>query len=543
MKEQRSLRGKFWVEPEFKESKQALQKEVFIQRVGEHEAEIWSAPQWHDLSDPFLMRDMPLAVKRIQQAITGQERIMVYGDFDADGITSTVALVHGLQALGALVSYRIPDRVNDSHGLKKELIDEIAATGSKLIITVDCGVNDRAEVQYATELGLEVLITDHHKVDPDRWAHNAIAVVNPAHPDCNYPTSKLAGVGVVFKVLQALNNDPHWLEPYLALVAIGTVADCVSLSEESRSLVQLGLVALNKNYWPGVTALLDIDTFIEAETIGFQLAPCLNAASRLGEVQHAVQLFLGDLNHTADRVAYLKQLNEERRTLSQQYSAEAEALVQAGQSVQIIYLETCPVGVLGLVASRLVERLAQPILVLTRHPHGALHGSARAPKPLNLAAALESTAEFLTGFGGHAGAAGFQLEEAQLASFMTAMQTFFSQQEAPTLTLNCDGLVESEWLSLEWRQWEKSLEPFGMGNHKPVWCVRQLKLKAVEKLGRTGQHARFKFSDNQEAVAFFCSDLLPQLEVGNTYDVAVSVNENTWRGETKVQWHLVDMRG
>jgi len=541
MKKQRSLRGKIWTELSSAKDKASLQATVFNHRLGDHPPASWENPQWSDLGNPATLRDMDKAVERIKLALEQKERVMVYGDFDADGITSTVALVHGLQQLGGKVSYRIPDRVNDSHGLKKELIEEIATTGVTLIITVDCGVNDREEVAYAASLGVEVIIVDHHKVDADRWAHNALAVVNPAHHDCTYLTKNLAGVGVTFKVLQALNPDPAYLEPYLALVAIGTVADCVSLSQESRTLVQLGLQALNKGHWPGVMNLIDSDQAIEAETISFQLAPCLNAASRLGQVQHAVQLFMGDQAHTADRVAYLKQLNEQRRELTQQYWAEAEKLVQPEQAVQIIFLETCPVGVLGLVASRLVEQLSQPILVMTRHPHGALHGSARSPKGLNLALALESVGGLLIGFGGHAGAAGFQLEEAQLATFIERLQTYFQQQAKPLAALECAGAVQPDWLNLEWRAWEAQMEPFGMGNQKPIWKITALELNAVKNLGRSGQHARFSFGNGAEAVAFFCEDLLSTVETGRLYDIAVTVNENYWNGQTKVQWQLVDM--
>lgn len=542
MKKQRSLRGKIWTEPNHTKDKKSLQASVFASRLGDHVRASWEKPQWSDLGDPMALRGMDKAVQRLKKALAAGERIMVYGDFDADGITSTVALVHGLQQLGGKVSYRIPDRVNDSHGLKKELIEEIASTGSTLIVTVDCGVNDRAEVAYAASLGLEVVILDHHKVDVDRWAHNALVVVNPAHHDCNYPTENLAGVGVTFKVLQALNTDPEYLEPYLALVAIGTVADCVSLSQESRTLVQMGLQALNKGHWPSVISLIDSDQIIDAETISFQLAPCLNAASRLGEVQHAVQLFIGDQAHTADRVAYLKQLNQQRRVLTQQYWAEAEALVQREQAVQIIFLETCPVGVLGLVASRLVEQLSQPILVMTRHPHGALHGSARSPQGLNLALALESVGDLLITFGGHAGAAGFQLEEAQLATFMARLQTYFQQQEKPLASITCAGVVEPAWLNLEWRAWEAQMEPFGMGNQKPIWKITALEIKTVKLLGRSGQHARFSFTNGDEAVAFFCEDLLAVVEPGKVYDLAVTVNENYWNGQTKGQWQLVDIR-
>jgi len=258
--------------------------------------------------------------------------------------------------------------------------------------------------------------------------------------------------------------------------------------------------------------------------------------------QVAVQLFLGQPNRLSDRVAYLKQLNEQRRVLTQEYSFQAQSLVEKNKAVQIIVLEDCPIGVLGLVASRLVEALAQPIMVLAAHPNGALHASARAPKGLNLAAALESVADLLVAFGGHAGAAGFQLEPAQLTNFITHMQAWFEAQPAPNLSLAIEGTVKSEWLDNDWCTWENSLEPFGTGNPKPIWQVSGLTLQQIKGLGKTGQHARFSFKEGAEIVAFFCDDLIPLLSPRTQYDVAVCLNENTWNGTTRVQWQLKDIR-
>ena len=385
------------------------------------------------------------------------------------------------------------------------------------------------------------MIVDHHQVDPERWANKALAVVNPAHFDCDYP-SHLAGVGVAFKVLQSLNSDHDFLERYLALVAIGTVADCVSLTLESRTLVQLGLQALAKNYWPGVQALFSDEGEIDAETISFQIAPCLNAASRLGEVQHAVQLFIGAPERQSERGAYLQQLNEERRLLTAEYTAEAEALLQIEQSVQIIFLESCPVGVLGLVASRIVEQLSQPILVMTKHPHGVLHGSARSPKGLDIMAGLNQVGSILKAYGGHAGAAGFQLEESDLAAFIGGLQSFYKLQPTLTPRLEYEALVDPAWLNLEWLAWQNTLAPFGIGNPKPTWVVEGLKVQSVDALGRSGQHARLSFQGGHSAVAFFCQDLMMQLKAGQSCDVALTLNANTWNGQTKAQWQVTDVR-
>jgi len=542
MKEQRSLRGKIWHTEHANLQAQALQEALMNARIGEADREQWLKPSFADLADPFDLKDMQLAKSRIEKAIKEQERIIVYGDFDADGITSTVALVHGIKSLGALVSYRIPERVKHSHGLKKDLIDEIVLTGSTLLITVDCGVNDRAEVAYAVEQGLDVIITDHHHVDEARVVDKAVALINPSQPKCGYITKNLAGVGVVFKLLQALKPDEKWLQPYLSLVAIGSVADCVKLTGESRTLVQLGLEALNQNHWPCLGTLLEHPDFVDAETIGFQLAPCLNAASRLGEVKHAVQLFLGTESQTGDRVAYLKQLNDERRLITKQFTMQAEKLVNTNKSVQVLLLPNCPVGILGLVASRLVEVLAQPICCLTVHENGELHGSARGPKEGNLIAGLESVSHYLTAFGGHSGAAGFRLKESDLAEFVEGLSTWYAAHPSLTPTLQIAGAVEPQNLDFEWLGWQNQMQPFGIGNPAPVWQLPSLKLTDIRMMGREGIHARLTFENKHEVVAFFISDILDLLKVGESYSLAVKLGENTWNGETTVQWQLVDVR-
>lgn len=542
MKEQRSLRGKVWQTTHTGLQTDVLQAAVLKARMGQAEATLWLEPSFKDLADPFALRGMQTAKERVELAIARQERIMVYGDFDADGITSTVALVHGLKRLGADVSYRIPERVKHSHGLKKDLIDEIVATGSKLIITVDCGVNDREEVAYAVEKGLEVIITDHHHVDPDRVVDKAVAIVNPSQSGCEYPTQNLAGVGVVFKLLQALNSNETWLQPYLSLVAIGSVADCVHLSAESRTLVQLGLKALNQNHWPCLGTLLEHPDFVDAETIGFQLAPCLNAASRLGEVKHAVQLFLGAENQTGDRVAYLKQLNEQRRLATKQFTAQAEKLVNKNNAVQVLLLPDCPVGILGLVASRLVETLAQPICCLTVHENGELHGSARGPKEGNLIEGLTNVSQYLSAFGGHSGAAGFRLSEGDLAEFIEGLNKWYAAHPSLTPTLSVEGDVLPADLDFDWLNWQNQMQPFGIGNPSPVWQLPDLKLTDIKMMGREGIHARLTFENKYEVVAFFVSDILDQLKVGEGYRLAVKLGENTWNGETSVQWQLVDVR-
>lgn len=549
MKDQYSLRGKVWSPGLQAENKKALKASFLESKKELLKLTDWSKACWDDLLDPRAMKDLLKASEEIKRTIDLGERIIVYGDFDADGITATASLVHALKSLGADVSYRIPDRAADSHGLKKHLIEEIIAVGAKLLITVDCGVNDREEVAYGVDNGLRVVITDHHQVDPDRVVDGAVALCNPQQAACPYLTKNLAGVGVVFKLLQLLapnavpaSRQEKWLQPYAALAAIGCVADCVPLTGEVRTLVQLGLQELNKNYWPGVRALLGHNDEITEETIGFQLAPCLNAASRLGQVQHAVQLFLGTDQGTADRVAYLIQLNEERRELTKFFLAEAERLVNPNQPAQVLFLQNCSVGILGLVAGRIVETLQRPVLVLTQHSDGQLHGSARAPKGGNLVGALRSVENILHTFGGHDAAAGFRLSELDLAEFIAGIQAWYGQHPVLPPSLSLAAMVEPDWLSLEWLEWQNQCRPFGMGNPSPIWQLPALELTQLKMMGKDQTHARLTFAGKYEVVAFFITDILVHLQVGQSYELAVTLGENTWNGQTRIQWQLVDVR-
>lgn len=502
-------------------------------------------PLTEDLHSPWLMSGMTDATTRIQTAILNQEKIMVYGDFDTDGITSTAILVHGLKQLGAQVSWRIPDREKDSHGLKDSLIDEITLTGTQLLITCDCGINDQTQVQHAEDLGINVIITDHHEPDPNRFPSTAIAVINPHLNQCQYPEKNLSGAGVAYKLIQALaekhftssQTQNSWLKRYLELATIGMIADCMPLTGEVRTLCQQGLNQLNQTRWPALKQFfteLNLE-HIDEDTIGFQIAPRLNAASRLGNVIHAVQLFTSEQDHTS-RLNYLNQLNLQRRAKTQTYKAEAENQIIPNQGFQLILGDTWEIGILGLIASHLSDQYQVPVMVGRADNQNRIHFSARAPQGLNLIQGLNQLPpEIFIEKGGHEGAAGFKIKAKNYPALEKALRALWpTPQTLPPkhqifAKLDISDLSADLWQSLE------PFAPFGIGHQRPVLQIPNP--NHWETMGSEHQHVRTKITlpSNQTVtiVGFFTTpEELPT-------DILVTPNYNLWRGQKQLQLQIV----
>jgi single-stranded-DNA-specific exonuclease len=413
-----SFSGKSWTPSSEKIESFTHLMEVLLTERGLRKPEEISrflSPCLTHLHDPFQMHDMQRACERILQARAKKERVMILGDFDADGITSTVILTDALKRLGLPVSYRIPDRNQDSHGLKNYLIDEIAQKEVSVVISCDCGINDNKEVQYAREkYDLDVIITDHHTSDPGRYPDRAVAVLNPKKSDCDYPEKELSGAGVAFKLITALasliyEKNPEkiadFLRPYLEISAIGLVADCVRLQGENRILVRYGLEGLKNSAWDGLQKLLKRNQInpqnINADTIGFCIAPRLNAASRMGDVLRAAQLFLGDRVQNFERLSYLERLNKERQIITEQYFQEAYPQFDPQKKYQIFLEKNWKPGILGLIGSRFVEKYDQPIIAAQIREDGFMAASCRAPEGYSMVEALQSCGEgFLSRWAG-----------------------------------------------------------------------------------------------------------------------------------------------
>lgn len=574
MKKQLSFSDKVWKFREKKiESFEKLQESILANLKLDNTDEIqrFLNPSLGDLRDPFAIKNMDIAVARMIQAIKNKERIMVAGDFDADGITSTVILVSALKDCGAEVSYFIPDRTNDSHGLQKRFMDNFAEKNVKLVITCDCATNDHEEISYGKSLGIETIVTDHHQMDPARFPNDAVAVVN-CQTSKNIDERSLSGSAVAFKFASALLSTffeqeqkkiSEKIDPLFEIATIGIISDCVKLIGDNRIIAKYGLAKMPQTEWDGLQKLMEKLKIneVDEETIGFKIAPHLNASSRLGDVMIAVQLFLGNPAKNNERVEYLVELNRERRVQTDMLINSAKKQILANASCQFFFAENWPQGIMGLAASHFAEKLNVPIVVGTiRQIDGMLSTSCRAPEGFSIIAGLENSAKLLESFGGHAGAAGFIAKKDNLEKIRGNLNKYFAQQELMKPEIQTEFFVNPEILSLDLVEFLKFLSPFGAGNTAKIFGLEKVKITDIFLMGKDGNHAKFtaltssNFADDKDKskfelksakvqfVAFFAENFLEKIKVGDLLDILVSVSENKWKGKTSLQLKLVDAR-
>ena len=514
-----------------------------------------------DIYDPFLLKNIDKALDRIITAIDTQEKIMIFGDFDTDGITATSIFVHSLKQLGAKVSYKIPERAKDSHGLKNYLIDEIKETGSSLIITCDCGINDFKEVEYAVELGLDIIITDHHTPDLKRFPKKALAVINPQLPDCPYPNNETSGSVVAFKIIQALVvklkklqktnivNFNSFLKPYLELAVVGLIADCMPMLGENKKLAKLGLEQLKNPQWLFLQKLfLDTSTHPESineQTIGFTIAPHLNAASRIGDVRQAVLSFLGEDCKIEARLKHLQTLNNERRVLTEIAQNEAYEQLNLNQNYQIIISDKWGKGILGLVAGRLCEELQQPIIACRLEENGSISASCRSTDEVSIIEILNQVSEDLNAYGGHDGAAGFHTDMTQWKSLNQHLSEIFEKMATKTPEVLIFSELKASDISLNSYKKIRTLAPFGQKNPEPNFLLKNVKIINIKTMGENQNHIRIDIlheNKPQQVVAFFAENLIPRFELDQELDLVVNLSENWWQEKQNLQLRLVDVR-
>ena len=502
--------------------------------------------------DPRLMRDMDRAVGRISRALADGERMAVFGDYDVDGITATVILVDYLKNRGADCLHYIPRRIEDGYGLSCDAIAALRKKGVSLLITVDCGITGVEEVAFARSLGMDVVITDHHECS-GQAIPNAVAVVDPKRPGSQYPNGGLAGVGVAFKLLCALEGDStQVLRDYGDLVAIGTVADVMPLTGENRYLVAQGLAQINTNPRPGIRALLHEcgaeGRPVTATTIGFTLAPRINAAGRLGKTAIAALLLLTDDSADADRYAAgLCQLNRERQELEQQIWEEASAIAcrYPPRAPLVLASDTWHQGVIGIAASRLSEEFHLPtIMICCDGERGK--GSCRSFGGFNLYNALSACSEYLEGFGGHALAAGLTIRRENIDRFRRALSEYYRKNPADDLPeLTCDLRVDDpHLLTMACIESLDALEPCGNGNPKPLLCITGARLVNAVPIGG-GRHLRLHFAKggyNYAGIFFSCTPAELGVRIGQWADVAFTPQINEFRGRRSVQLLVTDVR-
>ena len=506
---------------------------------------------------PFLMADMDKAVERVQRALADHERIAVFGDYDVDGITATCILVDYLQSRGADVLHYIPRRIEDGYGLSVDAIEGLYRKGTRLLITVDCGITGVEEVDFANSLGMDVVVTDHHECK--ETLPRAVAVVDPHRPDCGYPFKHLAGCGVALKLALALggpDREEALFSRYCTLAAIGTVADVMQMSGENRTIVSRGLAAIEHSDFIGLHALLKeaglAGREITSVQIGFVLAPRINAAGRMGAADKAAELLLCTDPAEAERMAReLCALNRERQNVEQTIYSQAEEMIarlpDRDRSALVLESSRWHQGVVGIVASRLSEKYSRPSFMI--HLNGDTgKGSCRSWGGFNLFAALENCKDLLLGFGGHELAAGFTIEEANIPAFRERMNDYarsFRGGAAPVSVLDVDvAITHPSAVTLEELEALSALEPYGSGNARPVFCLLGATLLRTQNVGQN-RHLKLRLGKGSAQFdGIFFSTVAEDCgcRPGDRVDAAFYLQVNEFRGSRTVQLQMVDLR-
>ncbi len=539
--------------------------ELLVKRGVEtfEQARSFFRPSLDDLHDPFLMKDMDKAVKRLRTAITTEEGILVYGDYDVDG-TTAVALVYSfLRRYSTNVDFYIPDRYEDGYGLSYRGIDWAKEHGFSLIITLDCGIKANEKVDYAASLGLDVIICDHHL--PESTIPAAVAVLDPKREDDNYPFDDLSGCGVGFKLVQAYSREYdipfETLIPLLDLLVVSISADLVSMTGENRVLAHFGLRQLNENPRKGLQAIATLSKLepghLSIDDIVFKIGPRINAAGRMESGRLAVELLTSSDEHSAAVVGEkINDNNNERKSIDREITQEALEMVQSGAALSssaatIVYNPNWNKGVVGIVASRLVEALSKPTIVRTK-PTALITGSARSVAGFDLYEAIDSCADLMENFGGHVYAAGLTLREENLPEFVRRIEEFISTritQEMLTPFTEIDARLEFSQITPKFFRLLKQFQPFGPGNTNPVFQTENVYDGGKgRKVGADGVHMKLDLIDEKQpfhqipAIAFNMSEYFDYIKAGNPFDICYSIVENYYRGNSTLQLRIKDIR-
>ena len=503
--------------------------------------------------DPFLLTDMDLAVNRICRALLGADKVAIYGDFDADGITSTALLMYGLSKLGIDVVPYLPHRLDEGHGLKIAALEQLHSQGVNLVITVDCGITGATQVKKANRLGMDVIVTDHHT--PTIELPPALAVINPKHPASVYPFKELAGVGVAYKLLQAVYrrlNKEDCLDEVIDLVAVGTVADMTPLLGENRYLVNKGLQRMNTSLRLGLKELLAKagmkDPKLATNHITWMVAPRINTASRLDNALPSYELMMTESVERAQELAlWLEQKNLERQQITTRATESARGQVSTKGIKPLLIVEAgdFPAGVSGLVAGRMTEEYYRPTVVIKTGKRIST-GSCRSIPEFNIVQALTKCDEFFTEYGGHAQAAGFtilthnlQLLEERLIKLAT--RDLEGVDLRPRIDI--DAEVNFKVLSNEAYAEIQKLEPFGQGNPAPVFMSRRVRVVNCRTMGNSAEHLRLRLQQDDiafDAVAFNAGDNIK--EITTALDIVYNLELDQWNGRSSLRLNIMDFK-
>ncbi len=527
------------------------------------EARSFFRPSLSALHDPFLMKDMDLAVARLEKAVASQEKILVYGDYDVDG-TTAVALVYSfIRRLTTSVDFYIPDRYDEGYGVSQKGIDWASDNGFTLIITLDCGIKAIDKVKYAADKGIDLIICDHHL--PEEEIPAAAAVLDPKREDCTYPFDDLSGCGVGFKLVQAYsqkNGLPfESLLPLLDLLVVSIASDLVTVVGENRVLAHFGLKRLNEEPRIGLQAMINLANLeqghVTIDDIVFKIGPRINAAGRMESGRLAVELLTAETEEAAVTIgSQINDNNNERKSIDREITKAALDMVQDGtccssENAVIVYGPDWNKGVVGIVASRLVEAYYKPAFVLTKS-NGFVTGSARSVRGFDLYEAISSCADLLENYGGHIYAAGLTLREENLPEFVRRIDKYVGEHisdEMATPIVDVDSEINFSQITPKFFRILKQFQPFGPGNSAPVFLTKNVYDDGNgRKVGPGGQHLKLELIQESQpyhqisAIAFNMASLFEHIRNGNPIDICYSVVENYYRGNSTIQLRIKDMR-
>ena len=529
------------------------------------QARAFFRPNLNDLHDPFLMKDMDKAVERVRQAVVSGEKILVYGDYDVDGTTAVSLVYSFLRRLTRQVDFYIPERYDEGYGVSYKGIDWAAENGFTLIITLDCGIKANEKVEYARGKGIDVIICDHHL--PENELPKAVAVLDPKREDCEYPFDDLSGCGVGFKLVQAYSqryNVPfETLIPLLDLIVVSIASDLVSVTGENRILAHYGLKQLNTNPREGLLAMIHLSGLepmhLTIDDIVFKIGPRINAAGRMESGRMAVELLTANDASEAVRIGTeINEHNNERKNIDRRITQEALEMVRSGNCLSsgnatIVYNPQWHKGVVGIVASRLVEAFYKPTIVFTQSQGGLVTGSARSVHGFDLYDAIESCSDLLENFGGHLYAAGLTLKEENLPAFCERIEKAISGTIIPAMqtpVVDIDAVLNFSQITPKFLRILKQFQPFGPGNSAPVFLTENVYDNGMgRKVGAEGGHLKLELIQESHpyhhisAIAFNMADFFEHIKAGNPVDVCYSIVENYYRGTANTQLRVKDLRG
>lgn len=538
-----------WQEIFFDETTHAMDiADVFLRRFSGN-SEILSAGM-SDLHDPYLLKDMDKTIARIKKAKENNEKVMIFGDYDVDGVTSTSLMVHILKKLGILVSYRLPHRVEDWYWLKTKFVDEAIELWVDLLITVDCGSRDREIITDAKNKWLDIIVTDHHSV-PENMPLDAVAFVNPARPDCDYPFTGLAGAGVAFKIVSALAREyfspkeaTEYIQESIDVAALWTVADCMQLVWENRIIVSQGLMQIKRSRSNWLKFLVEdrINEDLDGDIFGFHIWPRLNAAWRMDTPYKAVNLILNNGETLMDTIREIEWLNELRKSKTGEFVEYALENVNPKDNIILYDSADISHGIIGIVAGRLTEKYFRPSIVL-KDEWDTLVASCRAPEYFSIIDLLEKYKQYLIAFWGHKQAAGFSISKEKYSEFRQKILSELNAQDFTKYTkiVNVDAIIKLDEIWFKLLETIQQFRPFGMWNPVPKFLIENFEIEAVKFLWKWRDHLKFESRYGFKIFAFGMWEFYEEIKSLDSCDVICELAEDNWQGKKWIMIRVVDI--